>query len=163
MLDAFARARFRLPSAGLVLYGPGTRAPELASRVRAAGLQQAVHLLGELGRERALAVVAAADVFVRPTFADGDAVSVREALGLGCPVLASDVGHRPPGVRLFPVGSSAALAELLFHAAGNRAPTVTPPFDALPRLLAIYRGCGLRLPAASDGATLGTPLAGCPG
>jgi glycosyltransferase involved in cell wall biosynthesis len=40
-------------------------------------------------------------ILVRPTRTDGDAVSVREALHAGVPVLASDVVGRPPGVVTF--------------------------------------------------------------
>jgi glycosyltransferase involved in cell wall biosynthesis len=92
LLDAFMHVRARRPDAGLMVYGPGTREPALAAAARARGLGGAVHHLGELERNRALAVVAAADVFVRPTLADGDAISVREALALGRPVVASAVG-----------------------------------------------------------------------
>jgi glycosyltransferase involved in cell wall biosynthesis len=43
-------------------------------------------------------------LFVRPSFADGDALSVREALSLGVPVLASDVVPRPMGCAVFRAG-----------------------------------------------------------
>ena len=41
------------------------------------------------------------DCFVRNTSTDGDALSVKEALYLGVPVLCTDVVDRPEGVRLF--------------------------------------------------------------
>lgn len=40
-------------------------------------------------------------LFVRPTNTDGDALSIREAVNFGVPVLASDVVERPKGVSLF--------------------------------------------------------------
>lgn len=40
-------------------------------------------------------------VLVRPSRSDGDAVSIREALAAGAPVLASDVVRRPDGTHLF--------------------------------------------------------------
>ena len=40
-------------------------------------------------------------VFVRPTRAEGDAVSVREAQRAGIPVIASDIVDRPHGVVSF--------------------------------------------------------------
>jgi len=46
-------------------------------------------------------VLAEADVFVRPTNTDGDANSLREALYLGVPSVASDVVERPKGTILF--------------------------------------------------------------
>jgi glycogen synthase len=50
------------------------------------------------------AVVKMADVFVRATFSDGDSIAVREALALGVPVVASEVGFRPENVTLFRTG-----------------------------------------------------------
>ena len=41
------------------------------------------------------------DIFVRPTSSDGDAVSLREALYLKTPSVASDVVSRPEGTVLF--------------------------------------------------------------
>ena len=41
------------------------------------------------------------DLFIRPTNTDGDAISVREALYLGIPTIASDVVNRPKGTILF--------------------------------------------------------------
>ena len=46
-------------------------------------------------------VLGRADVFLRPTNTDGDANSLREALFLGVPSVASDAVPRPPGAILF--------------------------------------------------------------
>jgi glycosyltransferase involved in cell wall biosynthesis len=46
-------------------------------------------------------VLHAAQLFVRPTNTDGDANSIREALYLGTPAIASDVVERPEGTILF--------------------------------------------------------------
>lgn len=42
-----------------------------------------------------------AQLFIRPTKTDGDALSVREALAMGCKVLASDVSIRPNGTVIY--------------------------------------------------------------
>lgn len=55
-------------------------------------------------------VLQRADVFLRPTVSDGDAISVREALWYGVPVVASDAVERPASTTLFPDGDSAAFA-----------------------------------------------------
>ena len=47
------------------------------------------------------AVLNICDIFIRPTNTDGDALSVREALLLKKPVIASDVSIRPTGTILF--------------------------------------------------------------
>jgi glycosyltransferase involved in cell wall biosynthesis len=151
LLDAFAR--LPLPQKGLVIHGPGTRS--LGEEVSRRHLRQSVALLGELPRERALAVVASADVFVRPTLADGDSVSVREALALGRVVVASSVGHRPEGVLTFRAGSAANCAELLFHAQASHGARPSPTSgDAWPALLNLYRNCGLRLATVPVGTAL---------
>jgi glycosyltransferase involved in cell wall biosynthesis len=49
-------------------------------------------------------------LFVRPTRADGDALSIREAQEAGVPVIATDVIPRPPGVTTFATGDAAQLS-----------------------------------------------------
>lgn len=46
-------------------------------------------------------VIKKCDLFVRPTNTDGDAISIREALYFGIPVIASDVVNRPQECVLF--------------------------------------------------------------
>jgi glycosyltransferase involved in cell wall biosynthesis len=136
LAEAFALVRRRLPGAGLVVFGVGSAGGPLARRGEAGG----VLALGEIANEAALAVMSACDVFARPTRADGDAISVREALSLGRPVVASNVGHRPPGCLLFPAGDAAALAgELVAAARLPRGPSpLRPGRDPLDALFAIY-------------------------
>jgi glycosyltransferase involved in cell wall biosynthesis len=136
LLESFAQVRARLPQARLALYGPGSEA------VRGEGVRG----FGELHRSQALALLAGADVFVRPTLADGDSVSVREALALGRLVVATRVGNRPPEARLVDAGDAGALAGGLLDAAGELAArpvrTVSAPAaDSLQRILALYGFC----------------------
>jgi glycogen(starch) synthase len=133
LLDAFAQVRARLGEAALALYGPGSES------VRAAG----VHGFGELNRPQALALMAACDVFVRPTLADGDSVSVREALALGRRVIATSVGHRPPEARLVPPGAVGPLADAMAQAASEVAdssqrPPAMPAAGGLQPILSLY-------------------------
>jgi glycosyltransferase involved in cell wall biosynthesis len=128
-LRAFADVRVKIPGAALALYGPGSDA------VREDG----VHPFGELHRPQALALIAACDVFVRPTLADGDSVSVREALALGRKVVATSVGHRPAEVRLVPPGDPQALAQALI-ASSAEPPAHFPAGgpDGVERILSLY-------------------------
>jgi glycosyltransferase involved in cell wall biosynthesis len=125
LLPAFAAVRARLPRAGLVAFGPGTS--ELSG--------EGILGLGEVRHDAALAVIEAADVFVRPTRADGDAVSVREAVALGRTVVATAVGYRPDGCLLVPVGDAPALAARMVEAAARPHPAPRAggpdPFDTL--------------------------------
>ncbi|NLB74827.1 MAG: glycosyltransferase family 4 protein [Firmicutes bacterium] len=54
-----------------------------------------------------------ADVYVRPTYVDGDSVTVREALAQGCCVIASDCIDRPEGVNTFKSGCHESLSDCL--------------------------------------------------
>jgi glycosyltransferase involved in cell wall biosynthesis len=127
---AFARLRARRSGAGLVVFGAGTDA--------GAWTGPGVLGLGEIAHDAALAVLAEADVFVRPTLADGDAVTVREALALGCTVVASEVGHRPAGCLTFPAGDAEALlARLEEAAARGRSERIAAP-RAFDRLFELY-------------------------
>ena len=92
--------------------------------------------LGELHRPELLATLGALDVFVRPTYFDGDAVSIREAFALGVRVVASDTAFRPDGARLFPRGDADALAAAVDQALA--APATRVDSTALPALLALY-------------------------
>jgi glycosyltransferase involved in cell wall biosynthesis len=162
LLDGFVRVRQRFDAAALIVYGPGTRSETFVAEVERRGLRGAVYCLGELERERALAVVAQSDLFVRPSRADGDAISVREALALGRPVVASNVGNRPPGTRLFAAGDAPSLAEKIFRVVGNPTSPADPscacPVDGLPAVLAIYARAGVSF-ESSTLVTHGTPLA----
>ena len=46
-------------------------------------------------------IIKNADIFIRPTITDGDALSIREALMFNKPVIASDVCTRPDNVTIF--------------------------------------------------------------
>jgi glycosyltransferase involved in cell wall biosynthesis len=102
-------------------------------------------------------------VLLRPTRTDGDAVSVREALCLGVPVIASDVAMRPAGVLTFSTGDAAALARALVSlmAARLSGSTSHQPSNVHARsradegesgqdLLGVYQRC-LRLCASPQG------------
>src|SRR5256714_938932 len=98
------------------------------------GAAGAVRPFGELPRAVALALIGGGDVFVRPTLADGDSVSLREAVVLGRVVVATAVGTRPAEARLVPPGDSRALADAL-REAGQAPPLLplAPPSQARPR------------------------------
>ena len=132
------------PAAGAVVFGPRTQ--ELRQLAQAYRVADRVAFLGELPRARAQAVIGACDVFVRPTLADGDAVSVREAMQLGRPVAASAVGYRPAGVALFRAADPEELANAVLQALA-RGPIPAPPTDGVARVLELY---AVRVPHAQS-------------
>jgi glycogen synthase len=112
-LEAIGRVRARYPRAGLVVVGSGSLAKELSAMSSGMPHREHILLAGDLPHAATLALVARSDVFLRTTHYDGDAISVREALWLGAPVIATDNGMRPAGVRLVPIGDAAALTEAI--------------------------------------------------
>jgi glycogen synthase len=101
------------------------------------------HLLwtGELAHDVVLDVMRQVNTFVRPTYFDGDASSVREALALGVPVVASDTDFRPEGVVLFRRGDAQDLTErlgVLLAGGPGGAARSEPDAGALRSLLAVY-------------------------
>ena len=106
-----ARLRLSYPSVGCLVMGSGEQRGEAERRIHETGLEENVLMLGDVNHETCLSLMSVSDVFVRPTLADGDSISVREALALGVPVVASDIGTRPPGAILFQPGD---VEEMLF-------------------------------------------------
>jgi glycogen synthase len=117
-IQAVQRLRRNYPSLGLVLLGIGPEGehqlPEYAS------VRQHVLLAGAVDASVALSVMGHLGLFLRPTYFDGDSLSVREALALGIPVVASNTGLRPKGVVLFEPGQIDDLNEKLNYALHHR-------------------------------------------
>lgn len=94
-------------------------------------------------------------VYLRPTLTDGDAVSVREALAAGTPVLASDVVRRPAGVVTVGAGPADWAGAIARSLAGPRsAPAAGAAADPVAALLAIYGqlGCSAGRPGGAGAA-----------
>lgn len=84
------------------------------------------------------------DVFVRATWWDGDAVSVRESAFFGNRIVATDVTTRPEGAILCEDKNPASLAAALKRAMDDEAAGVVD-FDhqqSLRAIVAVYRGLG---------------------
>ena len=73
------------PDDRMIIGGPAPQDPALRERLTAPGVQW----LGRLDRAGVAKALAAADIFVHPSFADGWAMAVTEALAAGLPVVAS--------------------------------------------------------------------------
>jgi glycogen synthase len=104
LVDAVVQLRHRCPSLGCLVMGSGEQFAEAKKLVRHAGLDNDILLLGDVNHGTCLELISRSDVFLRPTFQDGDSISVREALALGVPVVTSRVGSRPAGTILFHPG-----------------------------------------------------------
>lgn len=121
LLEAFISSADRLGDARLVFVGDGPMREVL--RVRAVGSSAAsrIRFEGTLPHDAALDSMSAADLVVLPSYAEGSPLCLTEALALGTPVLATEVGGVPDlvgeaGRVVAPgdvAGLSAALVDLL--------------------------------------------------
>lgn len=98
----------------------------------------------EIDPSQLSALMSISDVFVRPTWWDGDAVSVREASYFGNRILATDVTTRPTGSHLCesknPESLGKALAEVLQDPKLGKVDF--DHFDSMRKLIAIYNQLG---------------------
>jgi len=138
LFGALAKLRSREPHLGLAMFGVETGSPEVRADAKSAGVEDLIEDLGELQHPEALAVMEHASAFVRPTLADGDALTVREALALGTPCVASDVTARPEGTIVFRTGDADDLADKLHEAFTGPRRVVRGP-DAAKFLLQLYQ------------------------
>ena len=139
LVAGLARLRDVYPALGCLVMGSGEQLPEAKRRIHEASLDENILLLGDVNHDACLALMSASDVFLRPTLEDGDSISVREALSLGVPVVASRMGTRPSGAILFRPGDveeMRAKIELALDARrGHRSQTA----GCMDRLMEIYR------------------------
>lgn len=112
----------RIPNLRLVFYayritlGPAPQ-ERLAKEIFERGLQNRYFLFQSA--TDLLPAMLRCDLMVRPTYSDGDSNSVREALHLGLPVIASDCAKRPEGVITFPTGDLNVFQETVMNVLHN--------------------------------------------
>jgi len=89
-LDAMARVRERIPDAQLVFVGNGPTRSSVEAHAKKLDAPEWAHFLGE--RSDVPALLSLADLMLLPSISDAMPMTVLEAMALGVPVLASDVG-----------------------------------------------------------------------
>lgn len=143
LIESMAAVLDRFPNVGLIIAGSGSMEDVLRSKVLKGGLEERVMLAGNIDHGVLIHLIDRADALLRLTEYDGDAISVREALFLGTPVVATDNGMRPDGVHLVsrPVNRedfvdvlTAALSE------GEKiAPVTEEPLSNAVRVIEVYK------------------------
>jgi glycogen synthase len=101
--------RKQFPRAGLVMIGSGSLEQYLKGLAKKSPERDHILLCGDLPHEATLLAIRQCSLLLRTTLYDGDALSVREALQLGTPVIATDNRMRPEGVTLIPPSDPEAL------------------------------------------------------
>ena len=140
-IKAFAAVRAQYQRAGLMIIGSGSQQNNLRELIAQSLHHADIALPGDVPNEIVLHLIKRADVLLRTTLYDGDAISVRESLFLGTPVIATDNKMRPANVKLFPVGDAEKLeTAILEQLAAGRLPNKNDADDYsnIDRVLAIY-------------------------
>ncbi len=101
-MDMFNKLILRFPSAGFVfiVLEPSKEMYEVVS-----GRKMPQNFLLYEKPVDFMSLLKISDIFVRPTFSDGDSLSVREALSMGVPTIASNAVKRPEPVILFNINN----------------------------------------------------------
>ena len=115
-IAALGRVREKWPNAGLLIVGSGSLHGGLEKEIKKQPYAADVRLHGDLPHAATLAAITRSDLMLRTTWYDGDALSVREAIHFGLPVIATDNGMRPEGVMLIPARSLDALVSAIENA-----------------------------------------------
>lgn len=147
LVAAFAGVARAHPEATLAIAGDGPERPRVEAEVAAAGLGDRVLLPGEVSDVDA--VLAASDLFVLPSWAESFPYSVLEAMALGLPIVATDVGgvseaieDRVTGLLVEP-RSSAALERAMLAMLGDRHRARALGAAARERMLARFTLSGM--------------------
>ncbi len=119
-----------IPDAGLAIIGSGSIEAKLREEIAARPYRDHILLCGDVPHPVTLRAIADADVMIRTTLYDGDSISVREALHLGVPVIASETVFRPDGVILVPISDQGALHRAILETLQRRrVPQASPAVD----------------------------------
>ena len=108
-IDAMREILKEFPEAGLMLAGDGSMRSEVEQAIDTSGYSENIHIAGNVDHAVTLHLIDRADILLRTTLFDGDAISIREALFLGTPVIATDNEMRPDGTHLIAIGDQSGL------------------------------------------------------
>ncbi len=136
-IDVMADLLERYPRAGLLIVGAGSLEESLRSRIAGTPYRDHVCLYGDMPHAVTLRATLESDLLLRTTLFDGDSVSVREALYLGTPVIATDNGMRPEGVRLIPPSDPGQLRDAVCEVLSGQRERQAPAGDGQENIRAV--------------------------
>jgi glycosyltransferase involved in cell wall biosynthesis len=138
-IDAMAGILARYPRAGLLIVGAGSLQESLRSRIAGTPYRDRVLLYGDMPHAVTLRATLECDLLLRTTLYDGDSVSVREALYIGTPVIATDNGMRPEGVHLIPPSDAGRLCDAVCELLSGERTRWTPGGDGQENIRAVVQ------------------------
>lgn len=115
----------------------------LAERAESLSIREYFHTF--ISVPWAVSAMAQSDAIIRATNTiEGDSRAVREALAIGVPVIASDIGHRPDGVILFKAGDASSMQKVVENTLSLSSKKITTSDNTegkenIRRILEIYR------------------------
>ncbi len=136
-IDAMGKVLETRPDAGLIIVGSGSLERELREFIDSKPYRDRILLAGDVEHRVTLHLLKRCDILLRTTLFDGDAISVREALFLGTPVIATDNGMRPEGVHHIPIHDSEALTAKIDELANETPLRAMPDKDDMSNVTAI--------------------------
>ncbi|CAN5494591.1 hypothetical protein BH10ACI3_BH10ACI3_18590 [soil metagenome] len=141
-IEAMKAVLTGFPNAGLMIVGDGSMREQVEQVAASSGYADSIFIAGNVNHAVTLHQINDADILLRTTRFDGDAISVREALFLGTPVIATDNGMRPDGVHLIGIGDKEGLADgvKMIAKAGKTAAIVNPTNNSnITAVVELYR------------------------
>ncbi len=138
-IDLMAEILQRYPRAGLLIVGSGSLEESLRSHIAAKPYHDHVLLYGDMPHALTLRATQECDLLLRTTLYDGDSISVREALCIGTPVIATDNGMRPEGALLIPPSDSARLLDAVCALLSGERSRRAPGRDGQENIRAVTR------------------------
>ena len=138
-IDVMGDVVARYPNAGLIIAGAGSLEESLRRQIATKPYASNVLLYGDMPHPVTMRATVECDAMLRTTLYDGDSVSVREALYLGTPVIATDNGMRPPGVILIPTSNPAQLVDAICAVAGGQTRRTAPAGDGQENIRAVVK------------------------
>ncbi|MEO8128652.1 MAG: glycosyltransferase [Bryobacteraceae bacterium] len=103
----------QFPGVGLLIIGSGSLEAQLRDMIASKPYGRNILLAGDVPHAATLRAIQRCNMLLRTTHYDGDSISVREALHLGTPVIASNNGMRPGGCDLVPACDEEALEKAI--------------------------------------------------
>nr|HQU86648.1 glycosyltransferase [Pyrinomonadaceae bacterium] len=136
-IDALEKVLEKLPNAGLMIVGSGILENELKHAIATKKYADRIFLAGNIENKITLHLIKKADILLRTTKFDGDAIAIREAMFLETKVIATDNKMRPEGVHLIPIQDESALAEKIIEVGESERHTRTEKADDTSNIEAV--------------------------